>query len=96
MRHASWSYHETDSSLHDSEKNRLFEYEQHKSGRIAVEPSPWSEGDFAQKMVTLLRWANPLNRAVPAFREAQTVLENEDTILKWVVWHANQTSQARP
>jgi len=65
------AYHETD-SLHDADKNRLFGSEHYKSGRLIVRPSPWAEGDFEEKMSTLLRWANILNRSVPAFKEAQT------------------------
>jgi hypothetical protein len=30
-------------------------------------------------MATLLAWANVLNRSVPAFREAQKLLEDEDS-----------------
>ena len=66
------AYRETDSSLHDADKNRLFGSEHYKSGRLIVRPSPWAEGDFEEKMSTLLRWANILNRSVPAFKEAQT------------------------
>ncbi len=40
------AYKETDSSLHDSDKNRLFGSEQYKSGREVVKPSPWAESDF--------------------------------------------------
>ena len=37
---------ETDSSLHNSDKNRLFGSEHYRSDRHAVKPSPWAEGDF--------------------------------------------------
>jgi hypothetical protein len=63
------AYKETDSSLHDSDKNRLLGSEHYESGRIIIKPSPWAEGDFEEKMATLLRWANTLNRSVPAFTE---------------------------
>ena len=46
-------YKETDSSLHDSDKNRLLGSEHYKSGRAVVKPSPWAEGDFQEKMATL-------------------------------------------
>jgi hypothetical protein len=49
------AYKETDSSLHDSDKNRLFGSEEHRSGRDVVKPSPWTEGDFEEKMAMLLR-----------------------------------------
>ena len=60
------AYRETDSSLHDSDKNRLWGSEHYKSGRIVARPSPWAEGNFEEKMTALLRWANTLNRSVPA------------------------------
>ena len=79
------AYRETDSSLHDSDKNRLFGSDHYSSGRIVVTPSPWADGDFEEKMSTLLRWANVLNRSVPAFIEAQRVLENEDSTIGSVI-----------
>lgn len=51
------AYRETDSSLHDADKNRLWGSERYGSGRNVVKPSPWAEGDFEEKMATLLRWA---------------------------------------
>ena len=75
------AYKETDSSLHDSDKNRLLGSEHYKSGRDVVKPSPWAEGDFEEKMANLLRWANTLNRSVPAFTEAQKLLEGEDSAI---------------
>jgi hypothetical protein len=82
------AYHETDYSLCDSDKNRLFGTEHYNSGRPVGEPSPWAEGDFEQKMAMLLVWANVLNRSVPAFKEAQRILEGEDSILGRVVRNA--------
>jgi hypothetical protein len=79
------AYKETDSSLHDSDKNRILGCDHYKSGRIVVKPSPWAEGDFEEKMATLLRWANTLNRSVPAFTEAQKLLEDEDSIIGRVI-----------
>jgi hypothetical protein len=46
---------ETDSSLYDSDKNRLFGSEHYNSGRHVEKSSPWSEGNFEEKMATLLR-----------------------------------------
>jgi hypothetical protein len=54
------AYRETDSSLYDSDKNRLFGSEHYRSGRMVVRPSPWAEGDFERKMISLLRWADIL------------------------------------
>jgi hypothetical protein len=82
------AYHETDYSLYDSDKNRLFGSEHYNSGRFVCEPSPWAEGNFEEKMAMLLVWANVLNRAVPAFIEAQRLLEAEDSILGWVIRNA--------
>jgi hypothetical protein len=73
------AYHETDFSLHDSDKNRLFGSQHYDSGRPVYEQSPWAEEDFETKMATLLVWANVLNRSVPAFREAQKLLVDEDS-----------------
>jgi hypothetical protein len=79
------AYKETDSSLHDSDKNRLFGSEYYKSGRHIVKPSPWAEGDFEEKMAMLLRWANALNRSDPAFAQAQSLLEGEESLIGRVI-----------
>jgi hypothetical protein len=79
------AYHETDFSLHDSDKIRLFGSEHYKSGRPVYEPSPWAEGDFEEKMAMLLVWANGLNRSVTAFAEAQKLLEGEDSVLGRII-----------
>lgn len=79
------AYHETDFSLHDSDKNRLFGSEHYKSGQPVYEPSPWAEGGFEEKMAMLLVWANMLNRSVPAFTEAQKLLEGEDSLIERVI-----------
>ncbi len=84
------AYRETDFSLHDADKNRLWGSERYRSGRIVVKPSPWAEGDFEEKMAILLRWANSLNRSVPAFKEAQKTLQDEDSIIGRVVRRAKQ------
>ncbi|MBZ5643877.1 MAG: hypothetical protein LAO19_14030 [Acidobacteriia bacterium] len=91
------AYHETDFSLHDSDKNRLFGSEHYKSGRPVYDPSPWAEGDFEEKMALLLVWANVLNRSVPAFTEAQKLLESEDSVLGRVIrgtknWKTTKTT----
>lgn len=79
------AYRETDSSLYDSDKNRLFGAEHYKSGRPVYNPSPWAEGHFEQKMAQLLVWANMLNRSNPKFAEAQQLLENENSVLGAVI-----------
>jgi hypothetical protein len=79
------AYRETDSSLHDSDKNRLFGSEHYKSGRVVVTPSPWTGDDFEEKMAMLLRLARALNRSVPAFQEAQRLLEDENSIVGRVI-----------
>lgn len=79
------AYHETDFSLHDSDKNRLFGSDYYESGRPVYEPSPWAEDDFEEKMAMLLVWANGLNRSIPTFTEAQKLLEGEDSIVGRVI-----------
>lgn len=87
------AYRETDSSLHDSDKNRLFGLEHYKSDRSITQPSPWAEGDFEEKMAMLLRWANALNRSVPAFQDAQRLLEREDSVIGHVIRRAQTSEQ---
>lgn len=82
------AYRETDSSLHGSDKNRLFGSEHYRSSCHVAKPSPWAEGDFEEKMAMLLRWANALNRSVPAFTEAQRLLECEDSVIGRVIQRA--------
>jgi hypothetical protein len=79
------AYHETDFSLHDSDKNRLFGSEHYNSSRPVYEQSPWAEGNFEEKMAMLLCWANVLNRSVREFSEAQKLLEDEDSVLGRVI-----------
>jgi len=43
------AYKETDSSLHDADKNRLFGSEHYKSGRMIVKPSPWRKAILKRK-----------------------------------------------
>ena len=79
------AYKETDSSLSDSDKNRLFGSEHYRSDRVVVEPSPCAEGDFEGKMAVLLRWANVLKSSDPAFAEAQSLLEGEGSVIGRVI-----------
>jgi hypothetical protein len=84
------AYRETDSSLYDSDKNRLWGSEHYNSGRWVVKPSPWAEGDFEEKMATLLGIANAPNRSVPLFAAAQKLLEDEDSVLGRVIRRAKR------
>ena len=84
------AYRETDSSLFNADKNRLFGSEHYNSGRPIDKPSPWSEGDFEEKMATLLVWANVLNRSIPKFKQAQQLLEHENSVLGRVIRRARQ------
>lgn len=43
------AYKETESSLYDSDKNRLFGSEHYKSGRHIVKRCSWAEVDFEEK-----------------------------------------------
>jgi hypothetical protein len=87
------AYKETDSSLHDADKNRLFGSEHYKSGREVVKPSPWVEGDFEEKMATLLGWANTSNRSQAAFSQAQSLLEAENSVMGRVIRLAKAKAQ---
>jgi hypothetical protein len=42
-------------------------------------------GDFEEKMSALLSLANVLNRSVPAFKEAPTLLEGEDSVIGQII-----------
>jgi hypothetical protein len=84
------AYKETDFPLHDADKNRLLGSEHYKSSGPVYKPSPWAQENFEDKMATLLRMANALNRSVPAFREAQQLLKNEESVLGRVVRRASR------
>ena len=47
------AYKETDSSLYDSDKNRLLGFGHYKTWPHIVKTSPWAEGDFEEKMAIL-------------------------------------------
>jgi hypothetical protein len=89
------AYRETDSSLYDSDKNRLFGSEHYKSDRAVYKPSPWTEGDFEEKMTTLLVWANVLDRSDPGFAEAQRLLEDEESIIGRVIRRARDQKREK-
>lgn len=87
------AYKETDSSLYDSDKNRLWGSDHYRSDRAVVKPSPWAEGDFEEKMAMLLRWANALNHSDPAFAKAQSLLEAEDSVIGRVIRRAKMNER---
>ena len=84
------AYKETESSLYDSDKNRLFGSEHYQSGRLIVRPSPWAVGNFERKMATLLVWANALNRSQPEFAQAQELLRKDDSLMGRVIRRAKR------
>ena len=65
---------------------------------LRYKPSPWAEGDFEEKIATLLVWANVLNRSVPAFTDAQRLLEGEESVIGRVIRRAKhrQTGEVPP
>ena len=74
------AYRETGTSLHDSDKNRLFGDDHYKSGRVVVSPSPWGDHkDFEGRMVELLRWAMRLGTAAGNYNEALVCSSLETT-----------------
>ncbi len=79
------AYRETDSSLYDSDKNRMFGSEHYQSSRFAVSPSPWEEGNFEKKMTTLLRWAVHLNGSNIEFVQAVSILKSDDSVLGRII-----------
>ena len=65
------AYRETDHSLWDSDKNKLFGSEHYISGRAVFQPSVWGEGEeFERKMAELLRWAIQLGRSDDKYANA--------------------------
>jgi hypothetical protein len=48
------------------------------------------EGDFEEKMAMPLRWAGELNRSVPAFHEAQRLLEYKNSLIGSVIRRARE------
>jgi hypothetical protein len=79
------AYKETDFSLYDSDKNRLFGSEHYNSGRPVYEPSPWAEGDFEDKMASLLALAIVLSPSTDRFESALKLVESEESVLGRVV-----------
>jgi len=82
------AYRETDSSLYDADKNRLFGSEHYQSSRPIYKPSPWSGDDFEGKMAQPLAWSNTLNRNSNEFLHAIQLLESEDSVLGRIIRRA--------
>ncbi len=65
------AYHETDHSLWDSDKNRLFGADHYRSGSSVAQPSVWGEGEqFEENMAKLLRCAIQLGSTMGSYDEA--------------------------
>ncbi len=90
------AYRESDFSLHDTDKNRIFGSEYYKSGRPVYDPSHWAEGDFEARMAALLALASVMNRSDPAFAEAQRLLENEDSVIGRIIRKAKNPLDKNP
>ena len=89
------AYRETEHSLHDSDKNVLFGSNHYNSGRPVYEPSPWADGNVEEKMATLLVWVRRLNASQPAFEEALSLLENEESLLARIIRNAKKQARER-
>jgi hypothetical protein len=90
------AYRESNFSLHDSDKNRIFGIEHYKSGRPVYDPSHWADGDFEARMTALLALASVMNRSDPAFAEAQRLLENEDSVIGRIIRKAKNPPDGNP
>jgi hypothetical protein len=76
------AYSETDSSLYDSDKNRLWGSEHYNSGRSVVKPSPWAGDDFEEKMATLLQWAQMLESDLKFMWPKRAASHSQPSILR--------------
>ena len=80
------AYRETNQSLWDEDKNKLFGAERYQSGRPVLAPSVWGEGEaFEAKMTELLRWAVQLSSTKGSYREAIKVLLAGDHYLNRII-----------
>ena len=83
------AYRETDHSLWDSDKNKLFGSEHYVSDRPVFQASVWGEGEnFEQKMAELLRWAIQLGRSDKRYSEAIEVLRSGEHYLNKIIERA--------
>ena len=83
------AYRETDHSLWDSDKNKLFGAEHYQSGRPVFAPSVWGDGEtFEAKMTDLLRWAVQLGSTKGSYQEATKLLLAGDHYLNRIIRRA--------
>ncbi len=75
------AYRETDHSLFDSDKNRLFGSEHYTSGRPIAYPSPWEGSEFERKMMDLLRRGSELDKRNAELKDALALLSAGDSYL---------------
>ena len=79
------AYHETNHSLWDSDKNKLFGSDHYVSGRPVFEPSVWGEGEgFERKMADLLRWAFSLGSR-SRYEEAVRTLKSGEHYINRII-----------
>ena len=83
------AYRETNHSLWDSDKNKLFGSEHYASGRAVVQPSVWGEGEaFEEKMADLLKWALRLGSSKGSYHEAIRTLMADEHYLNRIIRRA--------
>jgi hypothetical protein len=83
------AYKETDHSLWDSDKNKLFGAEHYQSSRPAFAPSVWGDGEmFEKKMTDLLRLAVQFGSTNGSCQEAITLLLAGDHYLNRIIRRA--------
>ena len=83
------AYKETEHCLWDSDKNRLFGGQHDESGRLAIQPSVWGEGEqFEEKMAELLRSAVRIGSSKGSYEEAIRVLLSGDHYINRIIRRA--------
>lgn len=88
------AYRETDHSLWDSDKNKLFGETHYASGRPAYPESVWGKGEqFEEKMAELLRWAVQLGARREPYDEAIRLLLSGDHYLNRIIRRAGLADQ---
>src|SRR5262249_22917988 len=87
---------ETDHSLWDSDKNKLFGEEHYVSGRPVFQSSVWGEGEqFEEKMAELLRWAVQLGTSKGSYDVAIRVLWSGNHYLNCIIKRARLVPRSR-
>jgi hypothetical protein len=83
------AYRETNHSLWDADKDKLFGAEHYQSGRPIFEASVWGDGEiFEAKMTELLRWVVKLGSTKGSYKEAIKVLQGSDQYLNRIIGRA--------